>query len=44
MEKVLYIFAVPVVCVVVYLLVRFASAAFFKSKSEHERQNDHGKK
>ena len=41
MEIVLIVFAVPVV---VYIVVRFGSTAFFKAKSEYERQNNHGKK
>lgn len=44
MEVVLWILAVPVFFIVVYMVVRFGSAAFFKAKSEYERQNNHGKK
>ena len=44
MEIVLVLFAVPVFLVVVYMVVRFGSTAFFKAKAEYERQNNHGKK
>lgn len=44
MDWVLYVLAVPAVCLVGYLVVRFSSAGFFKSKSEYERQNNHVKK
>jgi len=44
MDYVLFLVAVPVFLVVVYMVVRFGSAAFFKAKAEYERQNNHGKK
>jgi hypothetical protein len=44
MEKVLYVLAVPVFCVVVYVAARFVFAAYFKSRSEFEKEQRNGKK
>lgn len=38
MEVVLYVLAVPVACIIIYVVARFIFVAYFKTKTDFERK------